>query len=391
MPLRTALLGLSSHAKTSWASTAHLPALTTPKGRSLFTITALCNSSTEAAQSAIDTYNLDPSVVKAYGTPEDLAADDEVDFVICTTRVDKHLETVLPSLRAGKGVYLEWPIAANLGDVERLVDVAAENRADGKRNGVVAVGLQGRFAPPVLKVKEVLGSGVIGRLVSSEVRFFGGTNDREFLPPGLKYFAERGVGGNVISIGFAHVIDLVQSVVGDVIPGSEDVHFQLQRPSVRVRDPQTKEIVETIQSDVPDLVNLHGTLPESDHVSQGASLITYFARGQPYPGDPALTWTLTGERGAIRLVAPSGTSLQADAYAEPVTISVHRFDTDQVEKVPWDWSADQKEVAIRGRSVLSCLYSIGEGKDEYVSLEDAARRARQVLGWLDSFYASSQL
>ncbi|KAL4934828.1 hypothetical protein BDV06DRAFT_208198, partial [Aspergillus oleicola] len=259
MPLRTALLGLSSTSTTSWASSAHLPALLSPTGRSLFNIVALCNSSVEAAKSAIATYNLG-SQVKAYANPEDLADDSEIDFVICVTRVDVHKSTILPSLEKRKGVFVEWPVASNLRDIEELVSVTNANKAsgDGKDNGVVAVGLQGRFAPPVLKVKETLQSGAIGKLLSSEVRMSGGTIDREFLPPGLKYFAERGVGGNVVSIGFAHVIDFIQSVVGDIIPGSEDVHFQLQRPNVRVRDPKSREIVGMVTSDVPDFVSLHG-------------------------------------------------------------------------------------------------------------------------------------
>ena len=44
-----------------------------------------------------------------------------------------------------------------------------------------------------------------GLLTSSvDVKAFGGTKDREILPTGLKYFAQREVGGNPIVIGFAH-------------------------------------------------------------------------------------------------------------------------------------------------------------------------------------------
>jgi hypothetical protein len=51
----------------------------------------------------------------------------------------------------------------------------------------------------------------------------------------------------------------VQSVVGELVPGSVHTHLQLQRPEVRVRDPaQDDKIVETIRSDVPDLLSLHG-------------------------------------------------------------------------------------------------------------------------------------
>lgn len=200
-PVRTAIIGLSSSAVTSWASGAHLPVLVTGHHRDLFQITALCNSSVDAAKSAIAKYQLDPATVKAYGSPADLAADPDVELVLCNTRVDKHYETVLPSIQAGKSVYIEWPIASNLAHIEELVSAY---RARKNREQIAAVGLQGRFAPPVVKIKEVLRSGTVGKLLSTEVRIFGGTKDRQSLTHGLKYFTQKEVGGNAITIGFGH-------------------------------------------------------------------------------------------------------------------------------------------------------------------------------------------
>jgi predicted dehydrogenase len=199
LPVRTALIGLSSSAITSWASAAHLPALLSPTGRSKITIKALLNSSTDAAKSAIQTYKL-PSDTKAYGSPEDLAADPDIDLVICNTRVDKHYETIMPSVRAGKDVYVEWPIAAKKEHVEELLE------ASKKSGSRIAVGLQGRWAPTVAKLRDLLegGKGKLGKVLSTDVKAFGGTNDREILPTGLKYFAQKEVGGNPIVIGFGH-------------------------------------------------------------------------------------------------------------------------------------------------------------------------------------------
>lgn len=60
------------------------------------------------------------------------------------------------------------------------------------------------------------------------------------------------------------VIDFVQSVVGELVPDSVHTHFQLQRPEVRIRDPaRGHEIVESIRSDVPDLLSLHGASPNT--------------------------------------------------------------------------------------------------------------------------------
>lgn len=74
-PIRVGMIGLSARAKTSWASNAHFPYLKASNGK--YVITALCNSSVSAAQAAIAAYNL-PLSTKAYGSPEDLANDQEV-------------------------------------------------------------------------------------------------------------------------------------------------------------------------------------------------------------------------------------------------------------------------------------------------------------------------
>ncbi|KAF2652016.1 putative oxidoreductase [Lophiostoma macrostomum CBS 122681] len=384
-PLRTALIGLSSSAVTSWAAGAHLPNLLTPAGKSKYAISALLNSSVDAAKAAIKVYDLPPST-KAYGSPEDLAKDPDIDVVICNTRVDKHYETILPSIRAGKDVYVEWPIASNLTHIDELVQAAKQS---GSR---VAVGLQGRWQPPLIKIREILHEQKLGKVLSVEVRAFGGTIGREILPSGLKYFADRKIGGNPITIGFAHLFDSVLSTVGDIDPGSVHTKLQLQRPDIRIRDPESGKIVETITSTVPDLLSLHGSLKKAPHTASAATLSLFFRRGGPFPGTPALTLSIALEKGEIRYVVPSGLALMSAKPDEPVTITIHNFDTDKTEDVPWEYTSEQKEVNDRAKGVLTCLYAFADGLDAatrneegergWVSLEDAADRARLIESFL---------
>ncbi|KAF2713024.1 putative oxidoreductase [Pleomassaria siparia CBS 279.74] len=376
-PLRTAFIGLSS---SGWASIAHLPALRSALGGEKFSIMALLNSSVPAAGASIGHHNL-PASTRAYGSPEDLAADPDIDLVICNTRVDKHFETILPSVKAGKNVYVEWPIASNTTDIDTLVAAA---RKSGSR---VAVGLQNRWAPQVFKLEELLHGGKLGKVLSSDLRVIGGTDDREILVTKGKYFAQREIGGNVIVINFGHVLDFVLHVLGDLAPGSVQSKGQIQRPSVRVRDTSTNSIVETVTSDVPDLLSLHGTLTPSKIIQEDATLSAFFRRGQAFPGDPPLAWSINCEFGEIRLLSTVGTALFSESNGERVTIHVHHFDTDTVEEIPWEWEKEQEHVPTHAKSVLRCLASfadaISEGKgseggDGWVGLEDAARRARQI-------------
>jgi predicted dehydrogenase len=196
-PLRTAIIGLSSTAVTSWASSAHLPYLLSPRGRARFEIVALCNSSIDAARKAVQAYHL-PAATKVYGDPKTLAADPDIDLVVCCTRVDRHYETIRPSVEAGKAVFVEWPLAHNIEHVRELAALASLHHARS------VVGIQGRYAPVVRQVAEVLQSGRVGKVLSSEFRAAGGSNDRNILPRGLAYFTQRDIGGNVFTIGFAH-------------------------------------------------------------------------------------------------------------------------------------------------------------------------------------------
>ncbi|KAK7417839.1 hypothetical protein QQX98_004314 [Neonectria punicea] len=391
-PIRTALIGLSASAKTSWASTAHLPYLLSPRGRSKYEIVALCNTSVEAAQNAISCFKL-PKETKAYGDPESLAQDTNVELVVVCTRVDVHHATALPSVKAGKTVYVEWPLAQDNAHAE---DLARTARESGSRT---IVGLQGRLTPAVVKLRDLLQQGRIGKVLSSEVYATGGSMDRDLLPTGLKYFTDRAIGGNIVTIGLGHsesrsqaskrgsntpmVFDQVQHVLGEI--NNFRTRVQIQRPNVRIRDPATNKVLETIKSDVPDLVFSAGTLSASPTTQEGASVLFRFRRGQPFRGDPALVWSINGEKGEIRLVARDGTALHANAYSGPVTIEVDDFETGQLEAVEWEWEAWQEELPFVSRSVAAVYDKFADGGvNTIASFDEALVRHKQLNGMLDS-------
>ena len=194
-PIRVGIIGLSTSAKTSWASIAHLPYLKAYPEK--YVVTAICNSSVESANKAVIHYQL-PSSTKAYGDVHDIAKDPAVDLVVCCTRVDMHYSTIRPSIEAGKDVYVEWPLAAN---VESARDLAHLARQKGVRT---MVGLQGQQSPIASTVKRLLASGSIGRPLSSSIFASGGTRRRDAMPETLSYFSDKDVGGNMVTIGYAH-------------------------------------------------------------------------------------------------------------------------------------------------------------------------------------------
>ncbi|KFA62404.1 hypothetical protein S40285_06424 [Stachybotrys chlorohalonatus IBT 40285] len=374
-PIRLAIVGLSSSAITSWASGAHLPYLQSARGRAKYQIVALLNSSVDAARQAVAAYNL-PAETRTYGDPQSLADDPDVDLIVNCTRVDNHFATILPSVRAGRSVFVEWPLAQDGARVAQLVE---EARRSGSRT---VVGLQGRLVPVYGKIREVLEQGRIGKVLSSEVLAAGGTNDRERLPEGLKYFADRSVGGNPVTIGFGHLFDQIQHLLGDF----ENLHghLHLQRPNVTVFDPSTKATIDTIASNVPDLIIVTATLAPSPMVQPGASVLVRYRRGQTFPGQPPLTISINGEKGELRLTARSGAGIHANSYDAPVTIEVHDHATDKVEEVQWAWADWQEELPVIARNVGMVYEAYAEGKD-VATFENAQVRHNQLNGMLSAW------
>ncbi|RYP22006.1 hypothetical protein DL765_001912 [Monosporascus sp. GIB2] len=386
-PIRVALIGLSRSAKVSWAAEGHLPYLLSLRGRSHYEIVALLNSSISAAEAARDHYGL-PATVKVYGDPKQLAADQDVDLVVCVTRVDTHVALTRESVRAGKAVYVEWPLAENY---DAAVGLFGQGRID---NSIA--GLQGRVSPIALKLKELLKTGRIGRVLSSDVRAFGNLLPRDALPESLKYFAERKVGGNPITIAYAHTIDYVHDILGEF--ASFESRMQIQRQAIRILGSDGTQTGE-IQSDVPDFLAVHGKLARGKaDIVDDATLAVTFRAGQQFKGTPGFVWSINGEKGEI-LVTASGAYLHSDSYGEPIRIQVHDHATDEVVDVAWDWQDWQKSLPVRAR-IVGELYeryahwwengrpsgTLADG-EEWPRLHDAVERLnefRELLAQYDA-------
>ncbi|KAF1993786.1 NAD(P)-binding protein [Amniculicola lignicola CBS 123094] len=343
-PIRVALIGLSASAAVTWASDAHLPYLLSPLGRTHYTLVALLNSSLSAAQRAKSHYNL-PASVKTYGDPKELAQDPNIDLVVCSTRVDVHFPVVEPSMRAGKAVYVEWPLTESLAKARELLN--------GKEYPDSIIGLQGRASPITLRLKSILASGAIGPVLSSNIQAFGNLLPRDSLPESLAYFTQREVGGHPINISSGHLLDFAHEVLGEWEGGFQSL-MQIQRPSIRILDNEGKT-ARTVESSVPDLFAVHGTLKKGKaNIVDGAVLSLTYHTGPQFPGTPGLIWTINGEKGELRLTAP-GPYLMSDSYNGPIEILLHDFVTDEVKEMGWDWEEWQKELPERSR-IVAQLY-----------------------------------
>jgi predicted dehydrogenase len=133
-----------------------------------------------------------------------VANDTDIDLVVSCIRVDRHAKSLLLSIKAGKDVFTEWPMEANLAKAKTLADAVKERQGDARH----IVGMQGRFNPLANKLRDMIAAGAVGEVESSTfvAHAYGGAS----LPSPVDYFADKKVGGNLFTIVFAHSMEFVQ-------------------------------------------------------------------------------------------------------------------------------------------------------------------------------------
>ncbi len=102
---------------------------------------------------------------RAYGSYEELIADPDVDAVYIGTPASLHREWAIAAIVAGKHVLCEKPFAANADDARLIADAA--RGAD----VVVMEAFHWRYHPYAAQMREVLDSGVLGRIDRIEAVF----------------------------------------------------------------------------------------------------------------------------------------------------------------------------------------------------------------------------
>jgi predicted dehydrogenase len=99
---------------------------------------------------------------KTYTDYRKLLEDKDVDAVIIATPDHQHSGQLADSVRAGKDVYVEKPIAMGMEELNRAYDAVMETKA------VVQHGTQGRSTPGTAALRALCQSGVMGKLFRVE-------------------------------------------------------------------------------------------------------------------------------------------------------------------------------------------------------------------------------
>ena len=104
-------------------------------------------------------------VARWYTDAQVLIDDPEVNAVYVATPPASHATYAIMAMKAGKPVYVEKPLAATYEDCARI------NRVSEETGVPCFVAYYRRYLPYFEKVKEIVDRGIIGRVVSVQVRF----------------------------------------------------------------------------------------------------------------------------------------------------------------------------------------------------------------------------
>ena len=149
-------------------------------------------------------------------------ADPEVDTAVIATRHDAHARLVLAALRAGKHVFCEKPLCLTL---DELAGIEAEAARHADR--LLRVGFNRRFAPQVVRMRELLGT-------LGEPKSFIVTVNAGAIPPS-HWTQDPAVGGGRIVGEACHFVDLLRHLAGAPIVRSHAVALG-RHPALAVRD-----------------------------------------------------------------------------------------------------------------------------------------------------------
>ena len=129
--------------------------------------------------------------------------DKDVDLVMITTRHNSHANLVIESLKSGKNVFVEKPLALNQDELDKVLE------AYSKSGKTLTVGFNRRFAPLAIQMKKVLGS------VNSPMNIIT-TMNAGFIPSKV-WVHDMEIGGGRIIGEACHFIDLITYLSGSKV------------------------------------------------------------------------------------------------------------------------------------------------------------------------------
>ena len=139
---------------------------------------------------------------------DDILNDPSIDIISICTPNNSHRDYILRALKAGKHIYCDKPLTADFSEsTEVLRELALHPEL------ITQVALQCRFYPAVMKAKQLIDDGRIGRIYHFRCEYLHSSGCDPMKTIGWKQQKEYGGGGVLLDLG-AHAFDLVYYMLG---------------------------------------------------------------------------------------------------------------------------------------------------------------------------------
>jgi predicted dehydrogenase len=244
--IRVGIVGATvTQGGSGWGAHAHVPALQVlPE----YELTAVCTAHEDTAAASAAAFG----AKLAFHNFDDMLGHADVDLVAVVVRVPGHHDLVMRALQAGKNVFCEWPLGANVAEAEEMSNLAAE------RSLRTIVGLQARSDPTLMYARELVQQGHIGEVLSANLSYVNQAVTQR--GNGRIWQADRRNGANTLTIAGGHAIDALCFVLGELTEVSA-------RLATKITEWHNTDTGETMPVDSPDWISVAGRLEDGAEVS----------------------------------------------------------------------------------------------------------------------------
>ncbi len=147
-----------------------------------------------------------------YSSADRLIDDPDVDAVYIATPPASHAAYAIRAMQAGKPVYVEKPMAAAYNECEEMIRVSHETGVP------LLVAYYRRSLPYFLKVKEVIDSGEIGKIISVNILFRTPTRPQDMDIKNLPWRVQPEIAGAGYFYDMAcHTLDILDFLLGEIV------------------------------------------------------------------------------------------------------------------------------------------------------------------------------
>ncbi len=150
---------------------------------------------------------------KWYTDPQELIDDPDVNAIYIATPPSSHATFAIMAMKAEKPVYVEKPLAASYEDCTRINRVSEATRVP------CFVAYYRRYLPYFQKVKDIIDSGTIGKVINVQVRFAVPPRDLDYQrADNLPWRLQPDIAGGGYFYDLApHQLDLLQHFFGVIV------------------------------------------------------------------------------------------------------------------------------------------------------------------------------